>query len=159
VCVCALSCWTVCDPMNCSLQAPLSMRFPRQDPPPGDLHNPGIEPTSPVSLALAGRFFTTESFIGKHMLVRLVFLFSFTIMPSKDTIHVFSFNFTTMPSKDPIHLLVKTKHLHFLHLGSYFFSYYQNLITYFCTLVYHSKENANFFYIFFLNFILFLNFT
>ena len=77
VCVCALSCWTVCDPMNCSLQAPLSMRFPRQDPPPGDLHNPGIEPMSPVSLALAGRFFTTESFIGKHMLVRLVFLSQF----------------------------------------------------------------------------------
>ena len=42
-------------------------------------------------------------------------------MPSKDPIHVFSFNVTMMPSKDPIHLLVKTKHLHFLHLGSYFF--------------------------------------
>ena len=29
--------------------------------PPGDLPNPGMEPMSPVSLALAGRFFTTES--------------------------------------------------------------------------------------------------
>ena len=29
-------------------------------PPPGDLPNPGIKPTSPVSPALAGRFFTTE---------------------------------------------------------------------------------------------------
>ena len=28
--------------------------------PPGDLPNPGIEPLSPVSLELAGRFFTTE---------------------------------------------------------------------------------------------------
>jgi len=27
---------------------------------PGDLPNPGIEPMSPVSPALAGRFFTTE---------------------------------------------------------------------------------------------------
>ena len=43
---------------------PLSMRLPRQEylsglpfPPPGDLPDPGIEPTSP---ALAGRFFTTE---------------------------------------------------------------------------------------------------
>ena len=54
VCVCALPCWTVYDPMNCSLQAPLSMRFPRQDPPPGELHDPGIEPMSPVSPALAG---------------------------------------------------------------------------------------------------------
>ena len=45
-------------------QAPLSMRFPRQEhwsglpfPPPGDLPDPGIELTL---LALAGRFFTTE---------------------------------------------------------------------------------------------------
>ena len=45
----------------------LSMEFPRQDhwsrlpfPSPGDLPNPGIEPMSPVSPALAGEFFTTE---------------------------------------------------------------------------------------------------
>ena len=49
-------------------QAPLSMGFPRQEyrtglpfPPPGDLPNPGIEPMSPVSLALAGGFFTTNT--------------------------------------------------------------------------------------------------
>ena len=43
------------------------MGFSRQEywsglprPPPGDLPNPGIEPTSPVAPALAGRFFTTE---------------------------------------------------------------------------------------------------
>ena len=48
-------------------QAPLSMEFPRQEyrnglpfPSPGDLPNPGIEPTSPASPALVGRFFTTE---------------------------------------------------------------------------------------------------
>ena len=29
-------------------------------PPPGDLVDPGIKPESPVSPALAGRFFTTE---------------------------------------------------------------------------------------------------
>ena len=53
---------TLCSPMDCSLhQAPLSMGFPRQEcwselpfPSPGDLPDPGIEPTSP---ALAGRFF------------------------------------------------------------------------------------------------------
>ena len=46
-------------------QAPLSMGFPRQEywsglqfPSPGDLSDPGIEPVSP---ALAGGFFTTES--------------------------------------------------------------------------------------------------
>ena len=50
--------WTV------TRQAPLSVRFPRQEywsglpfPSPGDLPNPGIELMSP---ALAGRVFTTE---------------------------------------------------------------------------------------------------
>ena len=49
-------------------QGPLSMGFLRQEywsrlpcPPPGDLHNPGIEPASPVAPALAGRFFTTSA--------------------------------------------------------------------------------------------------
>ena len=53
--------WTVAH------QAPLSMRFSRQEywngllcPPPGDLPNPGIEPVFLISLALAGRFFTTS---------------------------------------------------------------------------------------------------
>ena len=48
--------------------APLSMGFPRQKygsgllfHPPGDLHEPGIKPSSPLSPALAGRFFTTDS--------------------------------------------------------------------------------------------------
>ena len=49
-------------------QAPLSMEFSRQEylsglpfPFPGDLPDPGIEPMSLVSLALAGRFFTTRT--------------------------------------------------------------------------------------------------
>ena len=61
------SCLTLCDPMDCSPQAPLSMGFSRQEdwnrltfPSPGDLPDPGIEPTSLVSPALAGGFFTTE---------------------------------------------------------------------------------------------------
>ena len=55
-------------PWTASHQAPLSMRFPRQEywsgqpfPPPGDLPGLGIQPESPVSPPLAGRFFTTES--------------------------------------------------------------------------------------------------
>ena len=50
--------WTI------ARQAPLSMGFPRQEywsvlpiPSLGDLHHPGIKPTS---LALVGEFFTTE---------------------------------------------------------------------------------------------------
>ena len=53
--------WTV------ARQAPLFMEFPRQEywsglpfPSPGDPPNPGIEPMSPVSPPLAGRFFTTK---------------------------------------------------------------------------------------------------
>ena len=55
--------------MACSpRQAPLSMGFSRQEywsglpcPPPGDLGNPGIEPTSLLFPALAGGFFTTSA--------------------------------------------------------------------------------------------------
>ena len=49
-------------------QAPLSMRFSRQEywsrlpfPSPGDIPDPGIKPMSPASPASAGGFFTTES--------------------------------------------------------------------------------------------------
>ena len=49
-------------------QAPLSMGFSKQEywselpfPTPGDLPNPGIEPTSLASLALASEFFTTSA--------------------------------------------------------------------------------------------------
>ena len=49
-------------------QAPLSVGFSRQEywsglpfPPPGDLPDPGIEPTSLMSPALAGRFFTSNA--------------------------------------------------------------------------------------------------
>ena len=49
-------------------QAPLSVEFPRQDywsglpfPTPGDYPDPGIEPKSLMSPALAGSFFTTNT--------------------------------------------------------------------------------------------------
>ncbi|CAI9176201.1 unnamed protein product [Rangifer tarandus platyrhynchus] len=49
-------------------QVPLSMEFSRQEywsglplPSPGDLPDPGMEPTTPVSHSLAGEFFTTAS--------------------------------------------------------------------------------------------------
>ena len=59
---------TLCDPVDYTCQAPLSMEFSRQAhwsglpcPPPGDLPNPEIEPMSLTSSALAGRFFTTSA--------------------------------------------------------------------------------------------------
>ena len=52
------------------------MRFSRQEywsglpyPSPGNLPNPGIEPESPVSLTLAGRFFTTSATWGQAQIV------------------------------------------------------------------------------------------
>ena len=57
-------------PWTVAHQAPLSMGFSRQEywsglssPPPGDLHNPGIEPASLTFPALAGRFFTTNAIL------------------------------------------------------------------------------------------------
>ena len=57
--------WLFATPGTMAHQAPLSMEFSRQEywsalafPPPGNLPDPGIEPTSPASPALADRFFT-----------------------------------------------------------------------------------------------------
>ena len=59
--------WFFVTALTVGHQALLSTEFSRQEywsglpiPPPGQLPNPGIEPASPVSLALAGRFFTSE---------------------------------------------------------------------------------------------------
>ena len=58
-------------PWTVACQAPLSKGFLRQECwnklsfPSRDLPDPGIKPTSPVSLALAGRFFTL-SHLGRH---------------------------------------------------------------------------------------------
>ena len=74
VCVCSGTqlCLTLCNPVDCTCRAPLSMEFPRQEywngllfPTPGDLPDPGIESVSLAPPALAGRFFTTVP-PGKH---------------------------------------------------------------------------------------------
>ena len=69
----AQSCLTLCDPMDVALQALLSMGFSRQEywsglpcPPSGDLSNPGIEPVSLMSPALAAGFFTTSATWEDH---------------------------------------------------------------------------------------------
>ena len=55
-------------PWAVALQAPLSMGFSKKEywsvlpcPPPGDLPDPGIKPTSLTSPALANGFFTTSA--------------------------------------------------------------------------------------------------
>ena len=63
----SLNCVLLCDSIDCSLQALLSMKFSKQEywnglpfPTPNYLPDPGVKPASPVSPALSGRFFTTE---------------------------------------------------------------------------------------------------
>ena len=66
-CLVTKSCLTLVTPWTVAVQAPPFTVFPRQEywselpfPSPENLPGPGIEPTSPVSPALAGRFSTTE---------------------------------------------------------------------------------------------------
>ena len=75
-------------PCDVACQAPLSMGLSQQEywsglsfPTPGDLPDPGIEPTSLVSPALTGRFFTTcdaplcETWkINKHTYIFLLWM-------------------------------------------------------------------------------------
>ena len=71
MCTCVLSCVRLfVTPWTVDHQALLSMGFSTQEywtglpcPPPGDLPNPEIEPMSLISLALAGKFFTTSTII------------------------------------------------------------------------------------------------
>ena len=81
VCLCATPWIVVC-------QAPLSMRFPRQEeywsglpfPTPGDLPDPGLNP-SLVSPALAGGFFTANAPWEAHILStrHLICIILFTV--------------------------------------------------------------------------------
>ena len=73
---------TPCDPWTVAGQAPLSMRFPRRKycsglpfPSPGDLPDPGIEPTCLASPALAGGFFTAAP-SGKPSFLALTLIIS-----------------------------------------------------------------------------------
>ena len=70
--MCAQSCLTLCDPTNCSLQGSsvhgiLQARIPEWV---AISYSTGIQPVSPVSPTLAGRFFTTEP---TKILAELVF--------------------------------------------------------------------------------------
>ena len=75
-------CLTLCDSWTVAHQAPLSMGFSRQEywsglpcPPPGDLPNPGTEPTSPVSPALQADSLPIET-SGKPCILTISVLIS-----------------------------------------------------------------------------------
>ena len=68
VCCCFSPIRLFVTPWTVVCQAPLSLEFSRKEywsglpcPSPGDLPNPGMEPTSLMSPALAGGFFTTSA--------------------------------------------------------------------------------------------------
>ena len=77
-------------------QAPLSMGVSRQEhwsglpcPPPGDFPNPGIEPGSLMSPALAGGFFTTWSATWKAAYIYYTYIMHITICVCRIYIYTF----------------------------------------------------------------------
>ena len=84
--------WLFVTPWTIARQATLSVGFPRQEywsglpfPSPGDLPDPGVEPVSP---ALAGGFFTTESLDDvMRPWERLIFAFSYIILPFLSSVY------------------------------------------------------------------------
>ena len=71
--------WLFASPWTVAWQAPLSMRFSRQEywsglpcPPLWDLSHPGIKPTSLMSPVLTGRFVTTSTIQGHAVTPYLV---------------------------------------------------------------------------------------
>ena len=92
-------------PWTMDHQAPLPTEFSRQEywsgwpfPSPGDLPNPGIEPTSPT---LAGRFFTTEP-PGKPCSQIIMMKIRTLNWQSKFRFHQLSFYTCFIPVLDPI---------------------------------------------------------
>ena len=80
VCACVLSCfscaWLFTTLQTIACQAPLSMRFSRQEyrsglpcPTPGKLPDPGIKTMSLRSVELVGGFFTTNATWEAHLII------------------------------------------------------------------------------------------
>ena len=92
---------TLCNSMDYSLPGSSVHEFSRQEywsrlpfPPPGGLPDPGIELKSPVSPALAGRFFTTAFIFSISLLILgIVCLFQMvlicTVIITNDVDHLF----------------------------------------------------------------------
>ena len=82
--MCAQSCPTLNIPPGPSVQGIFRSRILERVaiPPPGAILDPGIEPVSPASLALAGAFFTTAP-SGKPQRCHSLSLYSFAHLPSQ----------------------------------------------------------------------------
>ena len=101
------SCPTICHLSSSEArQASLSMGFSRQEyesglpcPSPRDLPNPGIEPASLTSLALAGRFFTISATWEAHFIFTF-YLFMYLFIFGRAT-HLWDFNSPTRELNEP----------------------------------------------------------
>ena len=87
----------VATPWTVALQAPLSMRFSKQEyksglpcPSPKDLPNPGIKPASLISQALAGRFFATS--LTWEIQCVYVYVYIYTYTYTYTYVHTFFFS-------------------------------------------------------------------
>ena len=84
--------WLFGTPGTVARQAPRSMGFSRQSwsgfprPPPGDLPDPGIQPTSLMSPALAGGFFTTKAIWEAWDELRQISNKSNGLQPQRDSV-------------------------------------------------------------------------
>ena len=92
----------IATPQTGARQAPLSMGFSKQEywsglpcPPPGDLPNPRIEPTTLSSPALVGRFFTISATWEAFSLEALIVLS--IEMAHLDVVHLTAREDTTLP--------------------------------------------------------------
>ena len=88
--VCIHSCVRLCNPLNCSppgssVHGIFQKEYWLPVPPPGSLSDPGIEPASLISPALAGRFFTL-CHLGRH-LFRYLPLLIFILYPGIITLY------------------------------------------------------------------------
>ena len=76
-CLLVQLCLTLCDSRE-GCWASLAMKFSKQEylsglpfPPPGDRPDPGIEPASPVSPALASRLFTLSHLWNPYIIIKI----------------------------------------------------------------------------------------
>ena len=111
--------WLCVTPWTVACQAPLSKGFSRQEywsrspcPPPGDLPDPGIEPMSLRSPALAGGFFTTlaKCVFNKCLLLVILYFPPVKVPPEAES--------SPMPSSSTTGDIVNCAlNLHFLKIN------------------------------------------
>ena len=102
-----LSFWLFETPWTVAHQAPLSMGFSRKEyysglpfPSPEDLLDPGMEPVSHRSPALAGGFFTIST-TWETLAIRLFLLFSLPVMSNSLRLHGLQHPRPIRPSPSP----------------------------------------------------------